>query len=198
MPYVMKPIPLDLSAAVEIRFCLGDDDIGVEPLGGHLRPNELLERIATNKVDGSNRRVLDRCKGRSLVIDRSHFKASAQRDGRLLNDQVIQAPRSDRQALSGVVQPGQARLYEAHLVTDRRDDADGLDRLQFCLAGFEARASAEVDGENGRREAHASIGAAHGVLSYFEVKGIRGADADGRLVRRASQGNERARRRVPE
>src|SRR5258708_13779623 len=70
-------------------------------------------------------------------------------------------------------------------------------RLQFCLAGFEARATAEVDGENGRREAHASIGAAHGVLSYFEVKGIRCADAAGRLVRRPSQGAKTARRPAP-
>src|SRR6266850_3396983 len=50
----------DLSgAAAEIRFCLGNDDIGVESLRRHFSLNELLERIATNEVDGRNRRILD-------------------------------------------------------------------------------------------------------------------------------------------
>src|SRR5258706_11691607 len=43
----------DFSAtAAEIRFCLGDDDVSVEPLRGHFSLNQLLERIATNDMDG--------------------------------------------------------------------------------------------------------------------------------------------------
>src|ERR1700687_2814846 len=56
--------PFDPSGtATEIRFRLGNDDIGVESLRRHFSLNELLEWIATNEVDGRNRRVLDRRKG---------------------------------------------------------------------------------------------------------------------------------------
>src|SRR5258707_6310993 len=60
--------PFNLSGtAAEIRFRLGDDDVGVEPLRRHFGLNQLLEWIATNEVDGRNRRILDRCKGGPVV-----------------------------------------------------------------------------------------------------------------------------------
>src|ERR1700716_4770124 len=123
----------DLSAtAAEIRFCFGDDDVGVEPLRGHLGLNELLEWIATNDVDRSNDGILlDSRKCVSLVSDRLHLKASVQCRGCLLDDQVVEAPGPDREALAAVVQPGQPACCEGYFVAHRRDDADSLDRLQF-------------------------------------------------------------------
>src|ERR1700722_4814923 len=164
-PVGNEAYPFNLSgASAEIRFCLGDDDVGVEPLRGHFGLNQLLEWIATNEIDGRNRRILDRRKGRSVVTDRLHLKTPVQCRGCLLDDQVIEAPGPDREALTGgVVQAGQPCPREAHLAADRRDDADGLDRLQFGLTSFKHRASADADGsKKDRREAYASTAAAHG------------------------------------
>src|SRR5260221_3588152 len=162
--------PFDLSGtAAEIRFCLGDDDVGVEPLRGYFSLNQLLEWIATNEVDGHNRRILDRRKGGSVITDRLHLKTSVQCRGCWLDNQVVEPPGPDRKALTGVVvQAGQPRPCEAHLAADRRDDADGFDRLQFRLTGFKHRASADADGnKKNRREAYASAAAVHGVPIVF-------------------------------
>src|ERR1700704_3966755 len=158
--------PFNLSGtAAEIRFCLGDDDVDVEPLRGHFSLNQLLEWIATNEIDGCNRRSLDRRKGGAVVTDRLHLKTSVQCQGCLLDNQIIEAPGPDREALTGaVVQAGQPRPCEAHLAADRRDDADGLDRLQFGLTGFKHRASADADGNKDNcRDARASTASVHGV-----------------------------------
>src|ERR1700737_2417491 len=49
----------DLSAtAAEIRFCFGDNDVGVESLRRHFSLYEFLEWIATNEVDGRNHGIL--------------------------------------------------------------------------------------------------------------------------------------------
>src|SRR5258708_4559397 len=137
-PVSDEAYPFNLSGtSAEIRFCLGDDDVGVEPLRGYFSLNQLLEWIATNQVDGRNRRILDRRKGGSVVTDRLHLKTSVQCRGCLLDNQVVEPPGPDREALTGaVVQAGRPRPCEVHLAADRRDDADGLDRLQFRLAGL--------------------------------------------------------------
>src|SRR5580700_1586118 len=116
-PVSDEAYPFDFSGtAAEIRFCLGDDDVGVKALRGHFSLNQLLEWIATDEVDGRNRRILDRRKGGSVVTDRLHLKTSVQCCGGLLDNQVIEAPGRDREALTGVaVQPGQPRRREAQL-----------------------------------------------------------------------------------
>src|SRR5260221_5730962 len=140
--------PFNLSGtAAKIRFCLGDDDVGVEPLRGYFSLNQLLEWIATNEIDGRNRRILDRRKGGSVVTDRLDLKTSVQCRGCLLDNQVVEAPGPDREALTGVVvQAGQPRPCEAHLAADRRDDADGFDRLQFRLASLKRGTAADAEG----------------------------------------------------
>src|SRR5258706_1771386 len=152
-----KSYAFDLSAsAAEIRLCLGDDNIGVEPLWRHFRLNEFLEWIATDEVDGCNRGILlDHRKGGSLGTDRLHLKTSAHRRGCLLDDQVVEAPGPDRAALTAGVKAGQPGSCDGDFVVHRRDDAYSLDRLQFCLAGFKHPASADADSENNHREAHA-------------------------------------------
>ena len=62
-PVSDEAYPFNLSGtAAEIRFCLGDDNVGVEPLRGYFSLNQLLEWIATNEVDGRNRRNPDAAK----------------------------------------------------------------------------------------------------------------------------------------
>src|SRR6202022_4377096 len=111
--------------------------------------NELLERVGTNDVDRRNHGLLlDLGKGVSRVSHRLHLKTSVQCRRYLLDDLIIEAPGSDREALAVAAQPGQPSSCESHFVANRRDDADGLDRLQFGFAGRKHRASADVDSKN--------------------------------------------------
>src|SRR5258708_35604012 len=92
-----KTDAFDLSrAAAEIGFRLGDDDVGVKPLGRHFGLNEFLEWIAADEIDRRNRRILDRGKSGALIADRLHLKTAAQCRACLLDDEVVKAPGSDR------------------------------------------------------------------------------------------------------
>src|SRR6185437_8081457 len=102
----------------------------VEPLRGYVGLDELLERIAANEIDGGDRRFPGGRESGARIGHRLHLEADAQRLRDLLHNQVVETPGADRSASRAVVETGEPGLCEGELIADRRNDADGLDRLK--------------------------------------------------------------------
>jgi hypothetical protein len=62
---------------------------------------------------------------------RSLLEAPAQQGAGAADNEIIDAPRLNRNAPVVVFEPGQACLRKGEFIADCRNDPDGLDRLQL-------------------------------------------------------------------